>query len=69
MANLSSADHRAIADKLTDQRFPNKAGVQGTHWSDCHHAHSECAYYLGVLDALQQVAEGNTRYSAPYTDA
>lgn len=34
-------------------RFPNKVGVVSTHYDDCYHGHSTCAWHLGFDDGAE----------------
>lgn len=43
-----------VAKRLTDEAFPHKADVQSTHYDDCYRNHPECAFYLGVMTALEK---------------
>lgn len=42
-----------VADRLTDEAFPNRVGVQSTHYDGCWKYHPECAFFHGVVRALE----------------
>lgn len=56
---MSTSTNTAREDAFA-KRFPDKIGVVGTHFENCHYAHPECAWHAGYDDGLASALDDAT---------